>query len=260
MSSSLKVCILAGSDPGGGSTIKAVLGFIKHGYVSNTEIACVVTRRPDAGVIAIARKHGLPYHRIFVLPRTEYPTSESVDAAILEVCTFAGANAIWQSGWLNKTGKSVIKEFAGRIWNQHPGALSPNAMQYEGHRMDFGGRGMHGIVPVAAALYYAQTSKNPWAQYAHAVAHMLTEHEEDIDGGKVIGERRVPIRPDDTPESLQARLKRMEQSLHANMMSHFATYRCFFQPSPLFTTGGRDDMPLLRAARIKALEIYGAKK
>lgn len=260
MSSSLHTCILAGSDPGGGSTIAAMLGFIKQGYVPNAGIACVVTRRADAGVIAIARNYGLSDKRIFVLPRDEYPTSESVDAAILEACDLSQANAIWQSGWLRKTGKSVINKYAGRIWNQHPGALNPNAMQYEGHRMDFGGRGMHGIVPVAAALYYAQTSKNPWAQYAHAVAHMLTEHEEDIDGGKVIGERRVPIRPDDTPESLQARVKLVEQSLHANMMAHLATYGCFFQPSPLFTTGGRDDMPLLRAARIKALEIYGTKK
>lgn len=260
MSSTLRVCILAGSDPGGGSTIAAVMGFIERGYVPNTEIACVITRRTDAGVIVIARKHGLPDQSIFVFPREEYPTSESVDAAILEACALSGANAIWQSGSLRRTGVSVIKKFAGRIWNQHPGALNPNAMQYAGHRMDFGGSGMHGIVPVAAALYFAQTSKNPLAQYARAVAHILTEDESDIDGGKVIGERLVPIRPDDTPESLQARLKPAEQFLQANMMAHLATHGSFFHFPPMLVAGSPEDMPLVKGARVRALETYGTKK
>lgn len=260
MSSSLRVCILGGPDAGGGSTVAAVMSFIRQGYVTNTEIACVITTNFRAGVLRKAKIRGLTNHQLHTLPRDRYPHDADVDAAILAICERHSANAIWQSGWLRRTGVPVIKKFAGRIWNQHPGALNPNSMQYDGHRMDFGGKGMHGIVPVAAALYYAQASKTPSAKYARATAHMLTEHEEDIDGGKVIGERLVPILNHDTPEALQGRLKPAEQFLHANMMAHLASYGSFFhfQPAPIVTCP--EDAGHLKAARIRALETYGSKK
>lgn len=260
MSSSLRVCILGGHDASGGSTVAAVMSFIRQGFVTDTEIACVITTHAHAGVLQKAKIRGLTSEQLHALPRDRYPTNADVDAAILSICERHDANAIWQSGWLRKTSLPVIRKFAGRIWNQHPGALNPTAMHYNGHRMDFGGKGMHGIVPVAAALYYAQTSKTTSAQFARATAHILTEHEEDIDGGPVIGERLVPIRPHDTPEVLQGRLKPVEQFLHANMMAHLASYGSFFHvpPAPIVTCP--EDASYLKAARIRALETYGSKQ
>ena len=260
MSSSLRVCILGGPDAGGGSTVAAVMGFIRKGFVTNTEIVCVITTNIHAGVLRKAKIRGLTNEKLHALPRDRYPHDADVDAEILSICERHRANAIWQSGWLRRTGVPVIKKFAGRIWNQHPGALNPNAMLYDGHRMDFGGKGMHGIVPVAAALYYARASKTPSAQFARAVAHILTEDESDIDGGKVIGERLVPIQPEDTPETLQSRLKPAEQFLHANMMAHLATNGNFFHFPPTLIATCPEDAHLLKAARIQALETYGAKK
>lgn len=259
MSSSLRVCILGGPGAGGGSTVAAVMGFIRQGFVTNTEIACVITTTIHAGVLRKAKIRGLSHDQLHAVPRDQFPHDADVDAAILSICERHRANAIWQSGWLRKTGVPVIKKFAGRIWNQHPGALNPTAMHYSGHRMDFGGKGMHGIVPVAAALYYARSSKTPSAQYARATAHILTEHEEDIDGGKVIGERLVSIRAHDTPEELQGRLKPVEQFLHANMMAHLASYGSFFQLPPAPIVMSPEDAGYLKAARIRALETYGSK-
>lgn len=258
MTSPLKLCILAGGNPGGGSTIETILDkFLNGGHIPNMELSCIITTRADAGVIVRAVRCGVFERDIFILPRSTFPTDDLVDAEIVRICESVGANAIWQSGWLRRTGKSVIRRFAGRIWNQHPGALNPNAMLYKGHRMDFGGKGMHGIRPVAAALYYAQLSDNPEARFARATAHLLTESEEDIDGGKIIGEQRVPIyRRVDTPTMLQNRLKPAEQLLHASMIAHLATHGSFFHypPAGIVNTGA--DADHMFTARTRALAEF----
>lgn len=258
MSSSLRLCILAGGSPTGGSTIEAILGkFFDGNHIPNAEIACMITTRPDAGVISKATACGVFISDIFTVPRSEFPTDESVDEKILNICEEMGANAIWQSGWLRRTGKSVIKRFSGRIWNQHPGALNPTARLYKGHRMDFGGKHMHGIVPVAAALYFAQLSDNPDARFARATAHLLTEDENDIDGGKIIGEQRVQIYPRiDTPKKLQDRLKPAEQLLHASMIAYLATHGHFMHyPSSVIVNSGADGDHMV-TARDRAIAEY----
>lgn len=253
MSSTLRMCILASSSSTGGSTIAAVLEFLRRGYIPNAEIACIITSSHRAGVIAYAKRFRQDVH---IIPSQDYPGTTTRDEDILRICEKTGANAVWQSGWLHRTGKEVIRRFAGRIWNQHPGALSPGVKHYGGPA-DFGGKGMYGIVPVASALYYGQMMGfQGMAGYARATAHLLTTDEEDIDRGPIIAERWVPIRENDTRESLQRRLKPVEQFLHANVMAQLASEQ-ILRPISTKPIALHPQTDLLFQARERALREYG---
>ncbi len=52
-----------------------------------------------------------------------------------------------------------------------------------------------------------------------AALHLVTE---ELDGGEVLGQARVPILPDDTADTLAARVLDAEHRLYPNVLAEFA--------------------------------------
>jgi folate-dependent phosphoribosylglycinamide formyltransferase PurN len=84
--------------------------------------------------------------------------------------------------------------------NSHPAPLDP------GH-LHFGGNGMHGLTPYHAVLYFHQIISQ-YRQFDDEVTlHRVTDK---FDEGEIFSYKAIPIKPGDTPESLQDRLKTIE--------------------------------------------------
>ena len=120
----------------------------------------------------------------------------------------AGVELIVLSGYLRRLGPQVLAAYRNRILNIHPGLLP-----------EFGGEGMYGR-RVHEAVIAAGASES--GATIHAV-------DEIYDHGPVIARRIVPVRADDTADSLEARVTAMEPGFFVETLQAIAEGR---QPLP----------------------------
>lgn len=171
---------------GGGTNLQALLDAKKRGEIPSGEISCVVSSRAGARALERAESAGVATR---VLARTEYPTRESYDAALLTLLRELDADLIVLAGFMYVLGASVVGAYENRIINVHP-SLIPS----------FCGDGFYGLRVHEAALDYG-------VKVTGATVHFVNEI---TDGGRIILQKAVEIEDGDTPETLQKRV--MEQA------------------------------------------------
>lgn len=157
----------------------------------------VITNNPDAGIIDKAKQAGLPVEIV----EREGKSLEEFGKELLKVLKQYDIEFISQNGWELLTPANVIKEFEGRITNNHPAPLDPGYP-------DFGGKGMKGLTVHQAVLNFAKAVNRPFN--SEIDIHLVTE---EFDKGELVAKSEVEIKPEDTPETLQIRLKVVEKQL-----------------------------------------------
>lgn len=163
---------------GSGRTLDNLLDAIASGRVPAV-IAAVVSSRADVRGVSIASRAGLPVH---VLPPAGRPLDDW-SGAIFGVCRAARADLVVMAGFLHLV--RIPADFAGRVVNIHPSLLPA-----------FGGRGFHGMHVHRAVLDRGCTVSG-------CTVHLV---DDEYDHGRILLQETVPVLPDDTPESLAARV------------------------------------------------------
>lgn len=168
---------------GGGTDFQSVID------ANEKENFCVieylVASKPNIGAIERAKKHGITP---LVYDKT-LETKEEFYARVAKTLKEAGVEYIVLAGWLLVVPASFIKEYENAIINIHP-SLIPS----------FCGMGYYGIHVHERAIEYG-------VKVSGATVHFV---EADVDGGAIIMQKTVAVEPDDTPESLQARILKEE--------------------------------------------------
>ena len=164
---------------GGGTNLQALLDALHDSPLAR--VARVISNKADAGALERARTAGVP---AIVLAHPD-------DAGELHAA-LADAQLVVLAGYLKLIPSSVVARFKQRMINIHP-ALLP----------DFGGPGMYGRKVHAAVLASG-------AKESGATVHFV---DEEFDRGPIIAQERVPVRRDDTPETLAARVLEAEHRL-----------------------------------------------
>ena len=149
------------------------------------QIEYLVASKPNIGAINRAEKHGI---KPLVFDKTT-ETKEEFYVRTAKTLKEAGVELVVLAGWLLVVPASFIKEFENAIINIHP-SLIPS----------FCGMGYYGIHVHEKAIEYG-------VKLSGATVHFV---EADVDGGAIIMQRAVPVEPDDTPETLQARILKEE--------------------------------------------------
>ena len=171
---------------GGGTDFQSIIdanereGFCKIEYL--------VASKPNIGAIQRAEKHGI---KPLVFDKTS-ETKEEFYTRVATTLKEAGVEYIVLAGWLLVVPASFIKQFENAIINIHP-SLIPS----------FCGMGYYGIHVHEKAIEYG-------VKLSGATVHFV---EADVDGGAIIMQRAVPVEPDDTPETLQARILKEEHNM-----------------------------------------------
>ncbi len=181
---------------GEGTTFDALAEAIAGGHLP-ARIALVLSDRPHAPGIERARHRGLP---TAVRPLHGVPPeawSAQVDALLRE----KGVELVVLAGFLAILPGAFVARWRGRTINVHPARLP-----------EFGGPGMYGL-KVHAAVLAAQERESA------ATVHLVTE---GVDAGPVLLSEPVPVKPDDTPESLRDRIRPVERRLLAEAIRRFA--------------------------------------
>ena len=167
---------------GGGTNLQALLESERRGENPDGKIVLVVASKP--GVYALERAANFGVEGA-VVARKAYADSEAFDAALLETLRSHAIDVVVLAGFLSVLGPSVIAAYRGRILNVHP-SLIPS----------FCGPGYYGLRVHEAALARG-------VKVTGATVHLVNE---ECDGGPILLQKAVEVRPDDTPESLQKRV------------------------------------------------------
>ena len=171
---------------GGGTNLQAILESERRGENPNGRVSLVVASKP--GVYALTRAENFGVDTA-VVARRDYADSAAFDAALLAVLQAHRIDVVVLAGFLSVLGPSVIAAYPNRILNVHP-SLIPS----------FCGPGFYGLRVHEAALARG-------VKVTGATVHFVNE---ECDGGPILLQKAVEVRPDDTPETLQKRV--MEQA------------------------------------------------
>lgn len=145
-------------------------------------VAALFTGNPRAGAIGRMERYGVMC-RVFSREQWNSPTEIVDELRRLDTCLIVLA------GFLSMVHKPIIDAVGGNIINIHPSLLPRH-----------GGKGMWGMNVHRAVL-------DAGDQESGITIHYVTE---EIDGGAIICQRRCPVMPGDTPESLAERVHQLE--------------------------------------------------
>ncbi len=183
---------------GRGSNAEAILESIRSGRLP-MEPALLVCDRPGAGVIEVAQRFGVPLR---LLPRADFPSRLAQQSTIRDALLGAAVDVVALAGFGAILLPLVVQPFEGRILNIHPSLLPAFA-------------GLVAPEPQAAALRRGVT-------LAGCTVHLVTE---EVDGGPILAQAAVPVLPDDTVETLSARILVEEHRLYPEVLGWFAEGR-----------------------------------
>jgi len=181
---------------GGGSNFQAIANACRNGTLHAKIVLCVASR-PDAGVIDRARSLDIPVHVLTA-------GAEELEDEMLRVLNEANADFIALAGFMRLIPAGVVRAFRNRILNIHP-ALLP----------DFGGKGMYGRRVHEAVI-------ESGAMRSGATVHLV---DEEYDTGAIVLQESIEVRPNDTPESLAARVLEVEHRIYPKAVGLFADDR-----------------------------------
>lgn len=182
----------------GGSNMQAIIDACKAGTLNATP-AVVISNNRESQALTRAAKEGVSHYHMSL---KTHPTPEALDEAILNTFLNHGVDIVVLAGYMKKLGPRVLAHFKGRVLNIHP-ALLPK----------FGGEGMYGIHVHQAVVAAGEKESG-------ASIHIVDER---YDTGPVIAQARVPVMPDDTPETLATRVLEQEHILFPQTLQRIVT-------------------------------------
>jgi phosphoribosylglycinamide formyltransferase-1 len=186
---------------GRGSNFKAVLDAMAGGGIPLARISLVISNNASAGILDIARSRGITALHI---SQKQFETEAQFVAALLETLRSHGTGLVVLAGYMKRLPPPVVHAYRNRIINIHP-ALLPR----------FGGQGMYGIHVHAAVLAAKEILSG-------ATVHLV---DDEYDRGPILLQQTVPVLPDDTPETLAARVLRVEHQLLPDAVRLFSEGR-----------------------------------
>ena len=183
---------------GRGSNFQAILAAMEKGKIPGARIVLVISNNTDAGILEIARNHGIP-----ALPISEkqFAGEEEFVSNLLRVLFEHGVNFIVLAGYMKRLHPRVIQSYRNAIINIHP-ALLPK----------YGGEGMYGMHVHAAVIAAGE-------KVSGATVHIV---DEEYDHGPIVLQKQVPVDPGDTAQTLAARVLRVEHEIYPEAIRLFA--------------------------------------
>lgn len=182
----------------GGSNMQAIIDACKAGRLHAAPVV-VISNNGDSRALERARTEGIPgYH----LSGLTHPDTESLDKAILDTLLSHKVDVVALAGYMKKLGPRTLARFKGRILNIHPALLPKH-----------GGRGMYGMHVHEAVIASGETESG-------ATVHLV---DEEYDRGPILAQVRVLVMPDDTPETLAARVLEQEHLIYPATLEKIAT-------------------------------------
>lgn len=172
---------------GSGTTLQNLIERARDGRLPGVEIVVVISSRSDVRGVQVAAAAGLPCDVIRVKDFDD--VQRFSDHITLTLDAFE-PDLVVQAGWLCYW--RLPPRWMGKVINLHPALLPKH-----------GGKGMFGRHVHEAVLAAGETESG-------ATVHWV---DNEYDHGEIIAQRKCPVEPGDTPETLAARVQAIEREL-----------------------------------------------
>ncbi len=182
----LKVVVMVS---GGGTDLQSIIDAIADGTLKNVEITNVISSKADAYALTRAANAGIP---TTIFSKAEYNDIRDRMKALMAHLDGEHPDLIVLAGYLSILPQEVIEKYRNQIINIHPSLLPK-----------FGGKDCYGIKVHEQVIAAGETESGATVHYV----------DEGIDTGKILVQEKVPVLPDDTPETLQARVLEVEHKI-----------------------------------------------
>lgn len=186
-----KLAILAS---GSGSNAETIINYFSHH--PSIRVACILTNRSDAGVIARADRLDIP---CYYYSNAEMRTGD----APLKLLANLGVDLLVLAGYLCLITSPWLEAYPNRILNIHP-ALLPR----------YGGKGMYGHRVHEAVLAADEPQSG-------ITIHLV---DEAYDHGRHLLQATCLVRLDDTADTLAQRIHTLEHRFYAPTIEQYMTY------------------------------------
>lgn len=177
---------------GNGSNLQSIIDNIEKGTL-RAVIKIVISNNPDAYGITRAKKHGIP---VVVLKNGDFKNKEGFDSELINTLKKHDVELVTLAGFMRIISPRFLQAFPGRVMNIHP-ALLPSFP------------GLHGQ---KQAVDYG-------VKVSGCTVHFV---DEGVDTGPIIIQSAVPVRDDDTEDTLAVRILKEEHSIYPRAIQLFA--------------------------------------
>lgn len=178
----------------GGSNLQSLIDSCQAGKIEG-EIVVVISNNRKARALERAREAGID---ALHLTDKQFDSETEFVAALRKELTDRGVNLICLAGYMKFLPPEIIDLVHGRVLNIHP-ALLPK----------FGGKGMYGIHVHEAVIAAGETETG-------VTVHLVDSL---YDHGRILDQTKVPVEPDDTPETLQKRVLKSEHQFYPEVVA-----------------------------------------
>lgn len=165
----------------------------------DARVNVVISNNSNSGALRRARNASVPTAH---LSGKTHPRPADLDLAIANLLRDQQTNLVLLAGYMKRLGPITLDAFAGHIINTHP-SLLPR----------YGGRGLYGLRVHEAVLASGDAETG-------ATVHIV---ETDYDSGPILAQTRIDVRPDDTAQRLERRVKCCERELLLNTLRTLVT-------------------------------------
>lgn len=177
---------------GRGSNFQAIYSSIKSGYIQDAEIAVVVSDKEDAKGLAFGIGNNL--NAVFVDPK-KFPDRVSYDLHIVDILKKNLVELVCLAGFMRIITPDFVNAFKNQIINIHPSLL-----------------------PSFPGLHAQRQALEYGVKFSGCTVHFV---DPEVDHGAIILQEAVPVKDDDTEDSLSERILQYEHKLYPKAVKLF---------------------------------------
>lgn len=194
---------------GNGSNLQAIIDACKQKKI-NATIRAVFSNKAEAFGLERARETGIPAH---VLTADLFASREAFDRELMQEIDAYAPDVVVLAGYMRILSPAFVEHFAGRLLNIHP-SLLPKYPGLHTHR---------------------QALENGDTEHGTSV-HFVTD---ELDGGPVILQAKVPVFAGDTEDDVTARVQTQEHAIYPLVVSWLIEGRLVMRDNSAWLDGVR---------------------
>ena len=180
---------------GSGSNLQAIIDACAAGNIP-AEVCAVISNKADAYGLERARNSGI---RAEVLDHKAFASRDEYDVALGELIDSFSPDCVVLAGFMRILTPSLVQKFKGKMLNIHP-SLLPKYQGLNTHQRAIDAKDeVHGVS-----------------------VHFVTE---ELDGGPVVLQAKVPVLENDTADTLAQRVHQQEHIIYPLVVKWFSEQR-----------------------------------
>ncbi len=179
------------------------------------QVVALVANRPGAEALDFAAGQGIA---TALVDHRSFASREAFDAELMRVIDGFAPDLVVLAGFMRILGDDFVSHYAGRLINVHPSLL-----------------------PAFTGLHTHRRAIEAGCKLAGATVHFVTP---TLDHGPIVAQAVVPVRADDTPESLSDRVLAVEHVIYPLAVRWFVSGQLLMQDGVVRQTSGESQLLL----------------